>query len=103
MRAGDLVFDLESHEVTKAGRAIPLTPTEFRLLHALAMNEGRVVPYSRLVGWPRLVDRSDVDVASLLQGLVESIRSTLGIVDDQQGGIIEVPGVGYSLARAEPV
>ena len=49
VEVGDITLDLQSHEVTKGGEPVQLTPLEFRILYLLAMNEGRVVPYSRLV------------------------------------------------------
>src|SRR5919202_39051 len=49
VRCGDLVLELDAHQVIKTGRAVQLTPLEFRLLFLLAMNEGRVIPHARLV------------------------------------------------------
>jgi DNA-binding response OmpR family regulator len=49
VRVGDLVLNLQSHEVTKGDKPVQLTPLEFRILYLLAMNSGRVIPYSRLV------------------------------------------------------
>src|ERR1700694_1504392 len=40
---GDLTVDYSQHLVTLAGREIPLTPTEYRILAYLAQNVGRVV------------------------------------------------------------
>ncbi len=40
---GDLVIDLAERRVTRAGTLIHLTPTEFRLLAALAEHPGRVI------------------------------------------------------------
>src|SRR5712692_3335401 len=40
---GDLVLELDSQQVTKAGRSVQLTPLEFRILFLLAMNEGRII------------------------------------------------------------
>ncbi len=45
VRAGELTIDLQSYEVTMAGRRISLTYKEFQLLTLLASNPGRV--YSR--------------------------------------------------------
>jgi len=42
LERGDLVIDLESRQVERAGREIELTPTEFDLLVALARYPGRV-------------------------------------------------------------
>ncbi len=47
VQVGDLVLDLQSHEVTKDGEPIQLTRLEFRILYMLALNEGRIIPYSR--------------------------------------------------------
>jgi len=40
---GDLVIDLDSRRVSRSGEAIHLTPTEFRLLAALAEHPGQVL------------------------------------------------------------
>ncbi|NLF13755.1 MAG: response regulator transcription factor, partial [Anaerolineaceae bacterium] len=41
LRAGDVVVDLDRHQVTVAGQVVHLTPTEFGLLRALAEEAGR--------------------------------------------------------------
>jgi two-component system copper resistance phosphate regulon response regulator CusR len=43
LQAGDLVLDLLSHKVTRAGEEICLTPREFGLLEYLLRNRGTVV------------------------------------------------------------
>jgi DNA-binding response OmpR family regulator len=96
VRVRDLVLDLQSHEVTKAGKAVQLTPLEFRILYMLAMNEGRVIPYSRLVEYAWGYDGGD---SSLLKTHICHIRTKLGLATNQRDGIKAVPGVGYSLAR----
>jgi two-component system OmpR family response regulator len=45
----DLVLDADSHEVRRAGRAIALTPTEFRLLRYLMVNAGRVLSKAQIL------------------------------------------------------
>jgi DNA-binding response OmpR family regulator len=96
VRVGDLVLDLQSHEAHKGGQLVQLTPLEFRILYMLAMNEGRVIPYSRLVEYAWGYDGGD---SSLLKTHVCHIRQKLGLPPTKQGGIRAVPGVGYSLAR----
>ena len=98
VRAGDLVLDLQSHEATKAGRAVQLTVLEFKLLYMLALNEGRVIPYSRLVEYAWGYDGGD---ASLLKTHISHIRDKLGLDAGQPGAIRAVAGVGYSMARSE--
>ncbi len=97
VRAGDLHLDLQSHEATKGGQPVQLTPLEFRILYLLAMNEGRVIPYSRLVEYAWGYDGGD---ASLLKTHICHLRKKLGMPADGKGGIKAVPGVGYSLVRA---
>ncbi len=47
--SGDLVIDVDAHRVTKSGERIELTPTEFRLLQALAENAGHVLTQEQLL------------------------------------------------------
>ena len=98
VKVGDLVLDLQSHEVTKSGSPVQLTPLEFRILYLLAMNEGRVVPYSRLVeyAWGYY----DEGNSSLLKTHLSHIRKKLGLPATGAGSVKAVLGVGYSLARA---
>ncbi|MCZ7665301.1 MAG: response regulator transcription factor [Thermoleophilia bacterium] len=47
--SGDLVIDLARQEVTRAGERVELTPTEFRLLEALAREARRTLSTDQLV------------------------------------------------------
>jgi DNA-binding response OmpR family regulator len=96
LKAGDVVLDLQSHEVRKSGKVVQLTPLEFRLLYMLAMNEGRVIPYDRMVEYAWGYDGGD---SSLLKTHMAHIRSKLGITVSGPGSIRAIPGVGYSLSR----
>jgi len=97
LTAGALTLDLQSHEALKDGASMQLTPLEFRILYMLAMNEGRVIPYVRIVEYVWGYDGGD---SSLLKTHVSHIRSKLGIGADAPGGIKAVPGVGYSLVKS---
>jgi two-component system, OmpR family, KDP operon response regulator KdpE len=46
---GDLVIDLTSQQVTRAGRPVHLTPTEFALLRELALNRGKLLSHAHLL------------------------------------------------------
>jgi two-component system KDP operon response regulator KdpE len=46
---GDVSVDLATYEVTKEGRAVHLTPIEFRLLAALARGHGKVLTHRQLL------------------------------------------------------
>ncbi|MGH6952745.1 MAG: phosphate regulon transcriptional regulator PhoB [Alphaproteobacteria bacterium] len=64
--AGDIAIDLARHRVSRAGRAVHLGPTEFRLLRHLLENQGRVFSREQLLdaAWGRdaYVEPRTVDV-----------------------------------------
>ncbi len=90
----DIVLDGESHRVTRAGDAVKLGPTEFRLLSTLMEKPGRVWSREQLLDrvWGRdvYVDTRTVDVH------VGRLRKALC----KQGGqdpLRTVRGTGYAL------
>jgi two-component system OmpR family response regulator len=48
LRVADLELDEDSHEVWRAGNPVHLSATEFRLLHYLMLNAGRVVSKTQI-------------------------------------------------------
>jgi two-component system, OmpR family, phosphate regulon response regulator PhoB len=66
LAAGDLTLDRKMRRVTRAGRDIDLSPTEFRLLEHLLQSPGRVYSRAQLLDavWGRdiYVDERTVDV-----------------------------------------
>ena len=48
-RVADLEINEDSHDVTRSGVAIELSPTEYKLLHYLMDNEGRVLSKSQIL------------------------------------------------------
>jgi DNA-binding response OmpR family regulator len=97
VKIGDVLLDLESYSVKAQDREIQLTPLEFRILYLLGVNEGRVIPYSRLVEYAWGYEGGD---SSLLKTHICHIRQKLKLSAGKHGGIRAVPGVGYSLAIA---
>jgi two-component system, OmpR family, phosphate regulon response regulator PhoB len=94
LSAGDIEFDREKKRVTRAGRDVPLGPTEFRLLEFLMENPGRVFSREQLPDqvWGRdvYIDERTVDVH------VGRLRKALnrGRATDP---IRTVRGAGYAL------
>lgn len=95
VKVGNVKLDLQSYNVTSGDQQIQLTPLEFRILYLLGINEGRVIPYSRLVEYAWGYEGGD---SSLLKTHICHIRQKLNLSAGKNGGIRAVPGVGYSLA-----
>lgn len=90
LAAGDIVIDVERHEVRIGGRAIDLTAIEFKLLSTLMQRRGRVQARDRLLndvwGYEVAIDTRTVDTH------VRRLREKLG----KRGEVIEtVRGFGY--------
>ena len=49
VRCGELVIDINGHEVTYAGKSMPLTATEFRILQFLAERPNRVFTRDQII------------------------------------------------------
>jgi two-component system, OmpR family, response regulator len=49
LQVADLELDEDSHEVRRAGEEVHLSPTEFRLLHFLMSNVGRVMSKAQIL------------------------------------------------------
>ncbi|UBU11982.1 response regulator transcription factor [Nonomuraea gerenzanensis] len=95
---GDLEVDPDAHQVTRAGRPVRLSPTEFRLLHHLVLNAGRVVPKSQIL---EHVWRYDfAGDTSIVDTYVSYLRRKLDTTEPKL--IQTVHGVGYLLRRPRP-
>ena len=96
---GEMTIDYAEREVTVAGRPVPLTTTEYRLLAELVTAGGRVLTYRQLL-WRVWKVGDDGDVRPV-RTIVKSLRQKLG--DDARSPtyIFNKPRVGYRLATQE--
>jgi DNA-binding response OmpR family regulator len=94
LQVGEFTLDLESHQVTRDDEIIQLTPLEFRIFHMLAINEGRVVTFSRLVefGWGY-----DGGEPAMLKTHISHLRKKLKLESGRPGYIQVLHGVGYMM------
>jgi two-component system OmpR family response regulator len=89
----DLELDEDAHEVTRAGRAIELTATEFRLLRYLMLNPRRVLTRAQLLDHVWSYDFGGD--ARVLETYISYLRKK---VDVEEPPLIHtVRGVGYTL------
>lgn len=93
---GDLILNLDSHDVSRAGRSISLTATEFELLSYLMSNARRVVSKSQILDnvWHYDFDGQ----ANIVELYISYLRKKIDI--DSEPMIHTVRGVGYVLKPA---
>jgi two-component system KDP operon response regulator KdpE len=94
----ELVVDVPAHRVTRAGRAVHLTPTEFKLLARLIRSAGQVVTHRQL-----LVDvwgAEFVEHTHYLRLYMGQLRSKLEDNPADPRRLLTEPGVGYRLAES---
>ncbi|RGE43749.1 response regulator [Comamonas testosteroni] len=98
-RFGDVLVDLATHEVTRAGLAVHLTPIEFRLLAALIAGQGRVLTHRQLllqVWGPEYLDRPHY-----LRVHMANLRQKIEVDAAQPRHLMTELQVGYRLAGLE--
>ena len=90
-----LVLHEEEHRAELDGRAIDLTPVEFRLLAALAAAPGRVFPRDKLL--ERLYADHRVVTDRTVDTHVKNLRRKLEEVHPGEDLVRSIYGVGYKL------
>ncbi|MCC8246251.1 response regulator transcription factor [Saccharothrix luteola] len=91
LTVGALALDAEGHQVTRAGRPVRVSPTEFRLLRYLMENAGRVVSKAQILD---RVWRYDFGGdAGIVDTYISYLRRKVDVEDPKL--IHTVHGVGY--------
>ncbi|MBX9688078.1 MAG: response regulator transcription factor [Candidatus Obscuribacterales bacterium] len=95
LKVGDVEVDLETYKVTKEGKSIKLSPTEFNLLITFLRHPNVVLSPDVLIekAWP-----TDTEVSSeLVRKYVYKLRDKI----DKSGNLIKtVHGVGYAWEKS---
>jgi two-component system, OmpR family, response regulator len=93
MKLADLELDDESYMVTRGGQPVELTRTEFRLLHYLLVNAGRVLTRAQILDHVWEYDFGGD--ASVLETYISYLRHK---IDNFEPPLVHtVRGVGYVL------
>ena len=93
LRSGDLEVDLAKQLVTRGGRPIHLTPTEYGLLEAMATNPGKLLTHQWLLR--RVWGQGYGTETTYLRTYVRALRKKLGDDAASPELIATEPGVGY--------
>ncbi|MCQ8188227.1 response regulator transcription factor [Streptomyces rugosispiralis] len=92
---GDLELDPDSHQVTRGGQPMRLSPTEFGLLRVLMENAGRVLSKSQLLELVWQYDFGGDD--SIVASYISYLRRKVDLGEPKL--IHTVRGTGYVLRR----
>jgi DNA-binding response OmpR family regulator len=95
--AGELTIDRTRASVTRDGRSVNLTPTEFRLLVFLAQHPGQVFSRGQLIEnvWGSDADFYDDKTVSVH---VRRLREKIEAEPSNPRIVLTVPGIGYRLS-----
>ncbi|MGH9005577.1 MAG: response regulator transcription factor, partial [Acidimicrobiia bacterium] len=89
----DLELDEDTHEVFRAGEALPMTPTEFKLLRYLMVNSRRVLSKAQILDHVWEYDFGGD--ANVVETYISYLRKKVDRVEPRL--IHTVRGVGYTL------
>jgi DNA-binding response OmpR family regulator len=99
LQVGPITLNMATHSVSKSGEPISLTVTEFRLLHCLMSNAGRVVSTSELL--KQVWGDHDAGASDVVRVTVHRLRRKLEDDPARPRLLHTIPGVGV-LLKADP-
>jgi two-component system KDP operon response regulator KdpE len=95
LTAGDVTIDLRRYLVSRGGREVHLTPTEFDLLRVLASEAGKVLTHRQLL--ERVWGNYAAENSQQLRVYINYLRRKLEDDSSHPQLIATEPGVGYRL------
>ena len=98
IRADELLIDLERRRVSRAGKKIALTPTEFEILRLLAEKPGRVFSRRDLLERVRDYDAAISGDEKTINVHVSHLRDKIEVDPSNPRFVSTVRGVGYAFA-----
>ena len=99
LHVGDLVIDLQAHEVWLAGKPVRLTPREFKLLETFATSPGRT--WSRKALMERVYGLDYEGFDRTIDFHLGNLRKKIETDPEHPSLIQTVHGVGYKFRRAD--
>jgi len=99
LEVGDLIIDPQAHTVHLAGRLVALSPREFDLLHAFALQPNRVIPTEDLLA--QVWGAEFVGQPQVVYVHIRWLREKIEADPDHPQRILTVRGVGYKFQPHE--
>ena len=100
VQLGSVVLDPTTHEVTRAGQHVALTPTEFRLLKTLMQRPNVVVPTRTLL--KEVWGHEDLTARNVLRVTAGRLRAKLERDPAHPRMLLTVPGEGLIIRSDQP-
>ncbi len=101
IRLGDLALDPSAHTVTLGGKLVELSPREFSLLHALALDPNRVHSVDELLS--AVWGAEFIGQPQVVYVHIRWLREKLERQPEHPQRILTVRGVGYKLVEVTDV
>ena len=98
IEAGPLRIDLEHRAVTRDGRQVALTPTEYSLLKYLATNAGKVLTHPMIL---RAVWGAEYEDTAVLRTCINQLRGKIEADPARPTLVTTEPRVGYRFVLPE--
>ncbi|GAB4169113.1 MAG: response regulator transcription factor [Roseiflexaceae bacterium] len=98
LHVGQLQLDTWRQMASLSGKALPLTPTEFRVLLCLAEHAGTMLGYAQLVKCAQGYETSELEAGELIKPHIHHLRQKLEPDPSQPRYILNVRGKGYLLS-----
>lgn len=99
LTVGDMVIDPAAHTVTIAGEGVDLAAREFALLHAMALEAGRVIAVDDLI--TRVWGAEFMGEPQVVYVHIRWLREKIEDDPNNPQRIVNVRGVGYKLVPQE--
>jgi two-component system KDP operon response regulator KdpE len=97
VNVGPLEIDLSLRKAILAGKPVPLSPKEYRLLQVLAQHAGNVVTQQHLLS--EIWGKGHIEDAHYLRILVRKLRQKIEVAPTRPKILLTELGVGYRLAN----
>ena len=98
--AGDVTINFSTREVFRNGERLHLTPTEYKILHCLARNGGKIVSQENIKQYVWGSEARYVD-SSTLKRYIYQLRSKLGDSADSPRMLFNERDMGYWFVKPE--
>ena len=95
LELGEITIELANHRVTRNGKEVHLTPTEFDLLAVLAQNRGKLMTHRQLL--QQVWGSYATENVQQLRVYISYLRTKLERDPHAPSLILTEPGVGYRL------